>query len=98
MKNEFDYKGYVITENFVGNYEVNGYEFPTIEEAMDWIDDLDTTEESEGPYMYYVSYLVANGNRHYDEYLWAYDKQDAINQVKSDNPDLYRLLQCYRAE
>lgn len=96
--NEYDYKGYIITENSDGYFEISGQEFVSLDEAMDWIDDQASAEESADLHIFYVSYLIDNGNRHYDEYIWAYDNQDAIRRVKSENPDLTRILQCYQAE
>lgn len=96
--NEYDYKGYIITENLAGNYEVNGCEFPSLDEAMDWVDDIKSTEEPAEQHIYYVSYLIDKGNSHSEDYIWAYDSRDAIRRIKMQNPDLHRVLQCYRTE
>ena len=35
----YDYKGYTISETSDGYYQVGEYEFPSFDEAMDWIDE-----------------------------------------------------------
>lgn len=47
----YDYKGYTISETSDGYYQVGEYEFPSFDEAMDWIDeDIQETCEALPPY------------------------------------------------
>lgn len=37
---DFEYNGFIITETDDGYFQTEGVEFPSVEDAMDWIDSL----------------------------------------------------------
>lgn len=56
---EYEYNGCIISENLDGNYEIEGYEFPTLDEAVDWLDEQSDLAEPEDTKLHkYVIFYI----------------------------------------
>ena len=83
----YDYKGYTISETSDGYYQVGEYEFPSFDEAMDWIDEdiQDDTDDislyNEEPIQKH-KYLIYFAERGLDQGSMipvdAYSEDDAV--------------------
>jgi hypothetical protein len=103
--NEYDYRGYVITEVPEGYYIVHGATFPSYDEACDWIDDeLDYPSLSTKPIVipelrtYHISYVTKSYDRGYDEYIQAYSEEEAIKHLKHWHRDIAYIADVYEVE
>lgn len=93
---EYDYKGYVITETQEGYYLVGDYEFVSYDEAADWIDDQEELIEVQPrklhTYMfYYVDYDL---DRCVEEPVSAYSESEAELKLRRDY-NVETILDCY---
>ena len=93
--NEYDYRGYVITEVPEGYFIVSGATFSSYDEACDWIDEeLDypplTTDPNPVPelHTYHIYYVTKGYDRGYDEYIQAYSEKEAIKYLKRMHRDI----------
>ena len=96
---EYDYKGYTITEDN-GYFYVGDNEFYSLDDAMDWIDD--TVEEVDDtpsvPYTYHIYYVTKDYNRGYDDFIEAYNEEEAIRKLKRMHRDIAYIADCYRCD
>lgn len=94
--NEYDYNGYTITETPDGYYRVGDYEFPTYDEALDWIDsndevpDMDTKRRHTFVF-YYVDYDL---DRCVEEPIVAYSEAEAELKLRREY-NVETILDCY---
>ena len=95
--NEYDYKGYVITENYDGYYVIGEYEFTSLDEAMDWVDDLEPTENipAEPKLNTYQFFFIDDGtDRSFDAYIEARSYEEAERKLRR-NYDVYQITDWY---
>ena len=94
-----EYKGYTITETEDGYWQVDQYEFPTYEEALDWIDSMEDTPRFGAPklHTYQVSYVTKKGYSDYD-IVKAYTKSGAQDAVAEKYPDLQYFAGTFRLD
>ena len=85
--NEYMYRGYTIIENDDGYYVIEDIEFPTYDEACDWVDDqlYGLSEENQQLHTYHIFFATAD--RGYDEYISAYSEAEAKRKFFKQNPD-----------
>ena len=92
---EYEYKGYIITEDENGYFWVNSdtedsaYEFDSFDAACDWIDMMGDVSIFKAPklHTYQVSYVTDNDYSDYD-IVRAYTKSAAEDAVAEKYPDL----------
>ena len=94
--NEYEYNGYVITENYDGYYVVGEYEFPSLDEAMDWIDDLNPVDDVQGIseptlHTYHIFFVDDGTDRSFDAYEEAYSYEEAERKLRRDY-DVYHII------
>lgn len=60
---EYEYKGHIITETEDGYWQVGQYEFPSYDEALDWIDSEEELPEvsDSRTFVYRVHYVDTDG-------------------------------------
>lgn len=102
---DFDYKGYVITEESEGCFVVDGNEFSTYEEACEWVDEMISFESSDEDeedieddydiHTYHIFYVTKDYNRGYDEFVDAYSPEEAERKLRSMYHDIAYIADCY---
>ena len=103
--NEYDYNGYTITEVPEGYYAVNGIQFPSYDEACDWIDEVlhyppFTTNPNPVPelHTYHISYVTKSYDRGYDEYITAYTPEAAEKYLRRLHRDIAYISDFYEVD
>ena len=95
----YDYKGYVIFEDSEGYYIVDGIEFPSYDEACDWIDDTCDTDDTDfdEPVMrtYHIFYVTTDYTCGYDEFIDAYSPEEAEQKLRKMYHDVAYVADCY---
>lgn len=90
----FDYKGYIITISDSGNFQVDDLEFPTFDEAMDWIDSMEdspATPITHNQLHTYLFFFVDNAtDRSERAYIKAKNYNDAVDILYADY-DVYQI-------
>lgn len=94
--NEYDYKGYTITE-IDGYYYIDEYSFYSMDEAMDFIDSL-VEDVSAVPELrtYHIYYVTNDYNCGYDDFIDAYSEDEAIKKLYRRHKDIAYIADCYR--
>lgn len=82
--NEYEYGGYVINETSDGYFVIGDFEFPSFEEATEWVDQMN---EPEPIHTYQLSYVTR------DEYsdreiISAPSRADALNKLLAMYSDI----------
>lgn len=90
----FEYKGYIITLSDGGNFQVDDLEFPTFDEAMDWIDSLEdspATPLAHNQLHTYLFFFVDNAtDRSEQACIKAKNYNDAVDILYA-NYDVYHI-------
>lgn len=88
---DYTYRGYQIDETETGNFVVNGVEFPTCDEAMDWIDsELSNDVELPVMHTYQIFYVDNYDDRQHKEIISAYSYEEAKEILMSEY-DVYTI-------
>jgi len=91
---DFDYKGYIISSADDGNYLVAGIEFPSLDEAMDWVDDAVDSGETDLPEPRLHTYLLFYIDNATDRAFEAKVVAKTLSEAKSilrQNYDVYAI-------
>ena len=96
---EYDYRGYTITED-AGYFYIGDREFYSIDDAMDWVDDM-LTEDEYGYIVptlnvYHIHYVTKSYDRGYDEFVEAQTEEDAIRKLRHWHRDIAYIADCYK--
>lgn len=97
---DYTYRGYQIDETETGNFVVNGVEFPTCDEALDWIDsELSESEDVESPVLhtYRIFYIDDHDDRQYEEIISAYSYEEA-KEILMFEYDVYTITSGFLIE
>ena len=97
---ETAYKDYIIKENDEGYFQIGNMEFPTFDEALDWVDS--EFEETDYPIIeskprlrtYRFFYVDDETDRCFSEDVDAYNFQEAERLLRS-NYDVYSIVGYY---
>lgn len=99
---EYNYRGYPIGYNTAGNYEIDFddcvMEFVSYDEATEWIDSYLEKHPKPVLHTYHIFYVTEDYIQGYDDYITAYNENDAIAQLKQLNPDLEYITDCYQID
>lgn len=96
---EYEYNGSIITETFDGNYMVDDVEFPTLDEAIDWLDDqVDIPETPEHKLHTYVIFYIDNAtDMAFEVSIQAYNFKEAEKILRRDY-DVFAVTDWYVIE
>lgn len=98
---DYTYRGYQIDETETGNFVVSGVEFPTCDEALDWIDSelSDDSDDVESPVLhtYLIFYVDNQDDRKYKEIISAYSYEEAKEILMSEY-DVYTITDGFLIE
>jgi hypothetical protein len=105
------YRGYEIQETPDGYFRAADNDFTSYDEACDWIDEIwfDEAEESEesddltqyaAPEMhtYHIFYASRDAMCGYDEFIDAYNEDDAIAELRKMYPDVMYITDCIQID
>ena len=81
--NEYEYGGYIIKETPEG-YFIGDFEFPSFEEATEWVDMMN---EPEPMHAYLLFYVTVDGYSD-RENIRAHSKADALNKLLAMHSDI----------
>jgi len=95
---EYDYRGYTITE-IDGYFYSGNYTFDSLDEAMDWVDSCLEVDEN-GDFVtllntYHIYYVTKFYDRGYDEFIKARSEDAAIRKLKSIHNDIAYIADIY---
>ena len=95
---EYEYRGYTIIENSDGYFEVAHYEFPSMEEAMDWVDEQeDYVPEVHSPEMHkYIFFYVDKATDRCFEALIEADNYKNAEKILRAEYDVYSIADWYK--
>jgi len=82
--NEYEYGGYIITETPEGYFVIGAFEFPSYEEATDWVDQMN---EPEPIHTYQIFYVTDDGYSD-REIISAPSRADALNKLLAMYSDI----------
>jgi len=90
--NEYFYKGYTIVETEDGYYQIDRFEFPSYDEATEWVDSMEETPEYKAPKLHtYLFFYIDNAtDQAFQAKVVAQDLQDAKCLLR-DNYDVYMI-------
>ena len=92
---EYEYRGYTIIENDNGYYVIEDIEFPSYDEACDWVDDQLYGMETPEPELHTYHIFYATADRGYDDYVSAYSKAEAERKLRKQYPDILYITENY---
>ena len=96
--NEYDYKGYTIIETSDGYYQIGDFEFPSLDDAMDWVDDMetDTPAPAKEPklHTYLFFYVDRATDAAFEAKVVAKDLSEA-KKILRQNYDVYSIADYY---
>ena len=102
MDEYYEYCGYIITETEDGYFAVDDCEFPTYDDACDYIDSLlgyptvyDGSSLVPELHLYHIFYVTKSMDRGYDDYISAYSEDDAIVELKRKHRDIAYIADIY---
>lgn len=89
---EYFYKGYTIVETEDGYYQVDQFEFPSYDEATEWIDDMEETPAYTEPRLHtYLFFYVDKGtDQAFEAKVLAHDLTEA-KRILRQNYDVYTI-------
>jgi hypothetical protein len=96
---EYEYNGAVITETLDGYYEIEGVEFPTLDEAIEWWDEQNDAYESTPPkiHKYVIFYIDRVTDEAYEVCIEATSYKEAEKILRREY-DVYAVTDWYMVE
>lgn len=92
------YDGYIIIENDDGYYQIGNVEFPTYDEALEWVDSEKQDFEPSTKLHTYIFYYIDNyTDSCYSEEVIARSRYEAEILLRRNN-DVYHIVDCYRVK
>lgn len=94
---DYDYGGYRIYVTLDGYFQVKNYEFPTLEEAMDWIDAQDDAMPEEKSNKYIIFYIDRSTDKAFQVCIEAKSYKEA-ERILRKNYDVYMIADYYKID
>ena len=99
---DYVYRGFTISYNDDDNYEIildgETIECVSYEDAVVWIDAYLEMNPVEEFHTYRIYFATKDYNRGYCTTITAYNEDDAIKQLKRENPDLAYISDLYEVD
>lgn len=97
---EYEYRGYTIIENSDGYFEVADLEFPSIDEAMDWVDEQEDYIPEPNPselHKYVFFYIDQATDMSFEVMIEAANYKNAEKKLRREY-DVYSIADWYRVD
>ena len=91
---DYDYRGYSISETPDGTYIIDDFEFPTFCEAIEWVDDMvkESTEPQKPKLHNYLFFYIDNAtDQSFEAKVLAYNLEEAKKLLRQ-NYDVYSIV------
>lgn len=91
---EYEYKGYIITETPDGYYQTENFEFTSLDDAMGWVDEMTSEDENiinnPKPHTYLFFYIDRATDQAFEAKVIAEDLATA-KKILRQNYDVYMI-------
>lgn len=96
---DYDYKGYRIYVTDEGYFQIGDSEFPTLEEAMDWVDSQEESDILDEPkvHKYIFFYVDRKTDRSFEVCIEAESYKEAERRLRREY-DVYMIAGYYRID